>query len=94
MKSGRVKIPNLLRKYTGKKLEFDTVANLDAIPADAEKYKLAIQCGGCMVTRTQIMRRLELLKEKKVPLSNYGLTIAYCNGIFDRVTEIFRKKGI
>ena len=70
------------------------MANLDAIPADAEKYKLAIQCGGCMVTRTQIMRRLELLKEKKVPLSNYGLTIAYCNGIFDRVTEIFRKKGI
>ena len=91
---GRVKIPNLLRKYTGKKLEFDTVANLDPIPADAEKYKLAIQCGGCMVTRTQIMRRLDILKEKKVPLSNYGLTIAYCNGIFDRVTEIFRKKGI
>ncbi|OUO56571.1 [FeFe] hydrogenase H-cluster maturation GTPase HydF [Candidatus Avelusimicrobium gallicola] len=91
---GRVKIPNLLRKYTGKKLEFDVVANLDPIPADAEKYKLAVQCGGCMVTRTQIMRRLEILKEKKVPLSNYGLTIAYCNGIFERVTEIFRKKGI
>ena len=91
---GRVKIPNLIKKYTGKNLEFDTVANLDAIPADAEKYKLAIQCGGCMVTRTQIMRRLEMLKEKNVPLSNYGLAIAYCNGIFDRVTEIFRKKGI
>ena len=91
---GRVKIPNLLRKYTGKKLEFDVVANLDPIPADAEKYKLAVQCGGCMVTRTQIMRRLEILKEKKVPLSNYGLTLAYCNGIFERVTEIFRKKGI
>lgn len=91
---GRTKIPNWLQKYTGKKLEFDVLANLDPIPADAEKYKLAVQCGGCMVTRTQIMRRLDILKEKNVPLSNYGLTIAYCNGIFDRVTEIFRKKGI
>ncbi len=68
------------------------VANLDALPDDAETYKLAIQCGGCMVTRTQIMRRLNILKEKGVALSNYGLAIAYCNGIFDRVTEIFRKQ--
>ena len=47
-----------------------------------------------MVTRTQILRRLEILKEAGVPVSNYGLTIAWCNGIFERVTEIFRKKGI
>ena len=89
---GRTKIPNWLQKYTGKKLHFTVVANLDALPADAETYKLAIQCGGCMVTRTQIMRRLSILREKGVALSNYGLAIAYCNGIFDRVTEIFRKR--
>lgn len=89
---GRTKIPNWLQKYTGKKLQFTVVANLDALPDDAETYKLAIQCGGCMVTRTQIMRRLNILKEKGVALSNYGLAIAYCNGIFDRVTEIFRKQ--
>lgn len=89
---GRTKIPNWLQKYTGKKLQFTVVANLDALPDDAETYKLAIQCGGCMVTRTQIMRRLNILKEKGVSLSNYGLAIAYCNGIFDRVTEIFRKQ--
>lgn len=88
---GRTKIPNWLQKYTGKKLQFTVVANLDALPDDAQTYKLAVQCGGCMVTRTQIMRRLNILKEKGVALSNYGLTIAYCNGIFNRVTEIFRK---
>lgn len=90
---GRVKIPSWLSKRTGKKLKFKFVSNLDPLPDDVETYALAIQCGGCMVTRTQIMRRLEILKEKGVPLSNYGLAIAYCHGIFERVTEIFRKKG-
>lgn len=88
---GRTKIPNWLQKYTGKKLHFTVVAHLDPLPADVQTYKLAIQCGGCMVTRTQIMRRLFVLADKGVALSNYGLAIAYCNGIFDRVTEIFSK---
>ena len=91
---GRTKLPNWLKKFTGKKLEFDFVANLDSLPADVEKYKLAIQCGGCMVTRTQILNRLDKLKKKGIPVSNYGLAIAYCNGIFERVTEIFRKKEV
>ena len=89
---GRVKIPNLLQQFTGKKLQFTMVSNLDALPADLSSFRLAIQCGGCMVTRTQIMRRLEILQEAGVPVSNYGLTLAYCHGIFDRVTEIFRKR--
>ncbi len=89
---GRVKIPRLLEKFTGKKLAFTTVSNIDPLPPDLGTYKLAIQCGGCMVTRTQIIRRLSVLKEAGVPVSNYGLTIAWCNGIFARVTEIFRKK--
>ena len=91
---GRVKIPSWLSKRTGKKLKFKFISNLDPLPEDADTYALAIQCGGCMVTRSQIMRRLEILKEKGVPLSNYGLAIAYCHGIFERVTEIFRKKGL
>lgn len=91
---GRVKIPHWLQEFTGKKLSFTTVNNLDPLPENLAKFKLAIQCGGCMVTRTQILRRLEILKEAGVPVSNYGLTIAWCNGIFERVTEIFRKKGI
>ena len=91
---GRVKIPSWLSKRTGKKLKFKFISNLDPLPEDADTYALAIQCGGCMVTRSQIMRRLEILKQKGVPLSNYGLAIAYCHGIFERVTEIFRKKGL
>ncbi len=91
---GRVKIPQWLQKHTGKKLKFTTISNLDPLPVNLQNYKLAIQCGGCMVTRTQILRRLAILKEAKVPVSNYGLTIAWCNGIFKRVTEIFRKKGM
>lgn len=89
---GRTKIPNLLKKYTGKKLEFDVVANLDSLPEDVGGYKLAVQCGGCMVTRQQILNRLDKLAARGVPVSNYGMTLAYCNGIFDRVTEIFRRK--
>lgn len=89
---GRTKIPALLQAYTGKNLQFDFVPGLDALPEDLSQYKLAIQCGGCMVTRTQIMRRLERLQHKGVPVSNYGMTLAYCNGIFGRVTEIFHRK--
>lgn len=89
---GRTKIPALMRKYTGKRLEFDVLVNLDPIPQDAAKYKLAIQCGGCMVTRNQILRRLDVLRHAGVALTNYGMALAYCNGIFDRVTAVFRSR--
>ena len=87
---GRVKIPNWLQKKTGKKLVFQTLSNLDPLPSDLSTYKLAIQCGGCMVTRQQILDRIMRLAGGGVPVSNYGMTIAYCTGIFSRVTEIFR----
>lgn len=87
---GRTKIPALLRKYTGKRLEFTVLANLDPLPEALDTYKLAIQCGGCMVTRRQILRRVEYLQKSGVAVSNYGMALAYCNGIFKRVTEIFR----
>lgn len=89
---GRTKIPAWLQKYTGKKLEFTVLANLDALPENLSLYKLAVQCGGCMVTRTQILRRLEKLRAAGVPVSNYGMTIAFCHGIFNRATELFRRK--
>ncbi len=90
---GRVKIPNWLQKKTGKKLVFQTLSNLDPLPANLSAYKLAVQCGGCMVTRAQILDRVTRLARAGVPVSNYGMTIAYCNGIFDRVTEIFRRNA-
>lgn len=89
---GRTKIPAWLQKYTGKKLEFTVLAHLDALPENLSQYKLAVQCGGCMVTRTQILRRLEKLKAAGVAVSNYGMTISFCHGIFNRATEIFRRK--
>ncbi|MGN1058592.1 MAG: [FeFe] hydrogenase H-cluster maturation GTPase HydF, partial [Candidatus Avelusimicrobium sp.] len=89
---GRTKIPAWLQKYTGKKLEFTVLANLDALPENLSQYKLAVQCGGCMVTRTQILRRLEKLRAAGVPVSNYGMTISFCHGIFNRATELFRRK--
>lgn len=88
---GRVKIPALLQKKTGKKLAFEVIASLDPLPSDLSAYKLAVQCGGCMVTRAQILNRVGRAAQAGVPVSNYGMTIAWCNGIFDRVTEIFRR---
>jgi len=90
---GRVKIPALLQKKTGQKLSFTFISNLDPLPADLGSYKLAIQCGGCMVTRNQILRRLEKLRTAGVAVTNYGLAIAYCNGIFARVTAVFAENG-
>ena len=49
------------------------------------EYKLAIQCGGCMVTKRELVNRIEKLTERSVPVTNYGMTLAYLNGIMERV---------
>ncbi|MBR5399840.1 MAG: [Bacteroidales bacterium] len=77
---GRVKIPALLKSYTGKNLEFEFVSGLDPVPD--RKYALAIQCGGCMATSRQIQSRVESIAEEKVPVTNYGLAIAFTKGLF------------
>ena len=86
---GRVKIPRWLTSFTGKKLEFDNVAGLDAFPRPIEEYALVIQCGGCMVTHRQLMNRLREPKKHNIPVTNYGMAIAYVHGIFNRATEPF-----
>lgn len=86
---GREKIPALLQKVTGKKLQFDFVAALDPLPESLQDYAMAIQCGGCMVTKKQLLNRVRQLVDKQIPVSNYGMTIAYLTGIFDRVTAPF-----
>ena len=88
---GRFKIPRWLEKHTGKKLEFDVVPGLAAIDKPVETYSLVIQCGGCMVTRKQLVSRLKPFIHAGVPVTNYGMTIAWVNGIFERVTEPFKK---
>ena len=86
---GRVKIPALLKKYTGKQLQFDFIAGLDQIERPISDYALIIQCGGCMVTSQQLHNRLQPAIEAHIPISNYGMTIAYVQGIFHKAIEIF-----
>lgn len=86
---GRVKIPKLLQKFTGKKLNFTFVSGLSEISPD--NYSLVIQCGGCMVTRKQLINRLKMFSENNIPITNYGMALAYMNGIFERATQIFSK---
>jgi len=87
---GRFKIPRWLEKFTGKKLQFDVVAGFSDLLSDPGSYKLAIQCGGCVVTAKQLKGRLKPFVDAGIPVTNYGLAIAYVNGIFDRVTEPFK----
>ena len=89
---GRVKIPKLLSSFTGKKLSFDVVAGLGSLAAPITDYSLVIQCGGCVVSPKQLASRLLPAIEAGVPVSNYGLTLAYVNGIFDRAIQIFQQK--
>lgn len=87
---GRHKIPRWLQDYTGKNIQFDFIAGLDAITRPITDYAMVIQCGGCMITGKQLKNRLQPAIEAGIPVSNYGMTIAYLHGIFNRVTEIFK----
>jgi len=86
---GRVKIPRWISNFTGKKIEYDTVAGLDTIPHSVDDYSLVVQCGGCMITHRQIINRLKDAKKKSIPVTNYGMAIAYVHGIFQRAVEPF-----
>ena len=88
---GRFKIPRWLKEFTKKQLEFDVVAGLSEIKNPITDYALVIQCGGCMITRKQLFSRLSDAIEAGVPVTNYGLAIAYMNGIFDRAIAPFIK---
>ncbi|MBR5081857.1 MAG: [Bacteroidales bacterium] len=85
---GRVKLPRMILKFTGKDIKFEYVAGLSPI-ANPEKYAMAIQCGGCMSTRKQLLNRTNLFVNQGIPISNYGMALAYMNGIFERVMEPF-----
>ena len=81
---GRVKIPALLRRRTGKDLTFDVVGGLDSIGRPVTDYALVLQCGGCMITRRQLYSRLLPAIENGVPVTNYGMAISYMKGIYER----------
>lgn len=88
---GRYKIPGWLRDYTGKQLEFDIIAGLDEYTGDLSKYALIVQCGGCMITRKQVSSRLKEAIDLGIPVTNYGMAIAWTKGIFERAVAPFRE---
>lgn len=81
---GRVKIPNMLRKRFGKNLIIEHVSGTD-FPKDLAKYDLIIQCGGCMFNRRYILSRIDRAKQQKIPMTNYGVTIAHITGILNKI---------
>lgn len=87
---GRVKIPALLQIHTGKRLNFSVVSGLSPLPNNISNISMVIQCGGCMVTRKQIINRIKPFINAHIPVTNYGMALAFTNGYLDRVTSIFR----
>lgn len=85
---GKVKIPRWLTQYTGGKLEFEHYSGHD-FPENIADYKLIIHCGACMTNRREILSRIMKAKQVNVPITNYGLAIAYSFGIFERALEPF-----
>lgn len=85
---GRVKIPRWLTQYTGAALEFCTVQGRD-FPDDVSPFDLVIHCGNCMGNRREMLSRILRCRQAGVPITNYGLTIAYSLGIFERALQPF-----
>jgi len=85
---GRVKIPRWLQQYVGGELEFTTVKGRD-FPADLSPYKLVIHCGACMWNRQEMVNRIRECHRQGVPITNYGLVIAYALGILERALQPF-----
>ncbi|CEO06320.1 GTP-binding protein [[Clostridium] sordellii] len=85
---GRVKIPNMLKKIAGGDLIIDYKVGYD-FKENVEDYDLIIHCGACMVNRKSILNKIKICKEKNVPITNYGMVIAYFTGILNRAVNIF-----
>lgn len=88
---GRFKIPRWVREFSQKELEFDVTAGLNNIVRPITEYALIIQCGGCMITRKQLTGRLKPAIDAGIPVTNYGIAIAYMNGILERAIAPFIK---
>lgn len=86
---GRVKIPNLLRQKTGKDLIINNYAGHDF--PDISQYSLIVHCGACMTNRREVLSRILIANDKKIPITNYGIVISYCLGILPRAVEVFKK---
>ena len=84
----RVKIPNWIRKKTGKQVNFVYKSGHE-FETDLSQYRLVIHCGACMTNRREVLSRIMKCRESNVSITNYGITIAYCLGILERATKPF-----
>ena len=85
---GTVKLPRWIRNYTGKELEFVFTSGTE-FPADLSPYALIVHCGGCTLSEREMKYRLKCAEDQQIPMTNYGIAIAYMNGILDRSLEPF-----
>ena len=85
---GTVKLPNWIKNYTGKKINFEFSSG-NTFPSDLSEYKMIIHCGCCMLKDKEVINRYKQAVEQNIPISNYGITIAYMNGILKKSIEVF-----
>ena len=83
---GTEKLPNWIREYTGKQPEFHFTSGIE-FPEDVSDYKLIIHCGGCMLNEREMRSRLRSAADQEIPMTNYGIAIAYMKGILERSVE-------
>ena len=84
----RVKMPALIRKTLGKDISFEWSAGSD-FPADLNKFKVVIHCGGCMLSRLETLRRLNECARNGVPVTNFGMALSAMQGVLERVVQPF-----
>ena len=91
---GRTKIPRWMSSYTGKQLQYEVVSGLNHLDRPITDYALVVQCGGCMITRRQLVNRLKPAIDAGIPVTNYGMAIAYLQGVYNRAIRPFVKENI
>ena len=84
---GTVKLPRLLRSYTGKELNIETSSGM-GFPEDLSPYAMVIHCGGCMLNEREVRFRMKCAQDQGVPITNYGIAIAHMRGILKRSTQM------
>lgn len=85
---GTVKLPRWIKEYTGKNPEFIFTSGTE-FPLDLSPYKMIIHCGACMLNEREMQYRIKCAVDQNIPITNYGITIAYINGILKRTVEPF-----
>ena len=83
---GTEKLPNWIREYTGKQPDFHFTSGTE-FPEDVSGYKLIVHCGGCMLNEREMRSRLRSAADQEIPMTNYGIAIAYMKGILERSVE-------